>query len=92
MSQQLKLEISDETYADLQQKANSLGLSISEWAIALLTQQKSHDKSSQLSPEQQKLTKQSLLNFAGAVNLGHETGADNEAIDVDLAKAYLNEN
>jgi predicted DNA-binding antitoxin AbrB/MazE fold protein len=29
-----------------------------------------------------------LLHFAGAVNIGHPTGADYESIDADLAKEY----
>lgn len=36
MSQQLTLELSDEVYADLQQKASAVGLSISEWIVAIL--------------------------------------------------------
>ncbi len=39
MSQQLTLELSDEVYADLQQKANAVGLSIVEWIVAALSNQ-----------------------------------------------------
>lgn len=31
-----------------------------------------------------------LMGHAGAVNLGHPTGADSESIDVDLAQEYGN--
>jgi len=30
------------------------------------------------------------MRHAGAVNLGHPTGVDNESIDADLARAYSN--
>lgn len=39
MSQQLTLELGDESYADLQQKANAVGLSIAEWIVATLGKQ-----------------------------------------------------
>lgn len=39
MSQQLTLEISDEAYAELQEKANAVGLQVAEWIITLLNQQ-----------------------------------------------------
>jgi hypothetical protein len=41
MSQQLTLEISDEVYANLQQKANAVGLSIAERVIAVVSYQSS---------------------------------------------------
>ncbi len=41
MSQQLTLELSDETYASLQAKANSVGLKVSEWFVTVLNQQHS---------------------------------------------------
>jgi|GEM_PF-2295835 len=39
MSQQLTLEISDEVYADLQRKANAVGISITEWIVTVLNRQ-----------------------------------------------------
>jgi hypothetical protein len=39
MSEQLTLELSDELYADLQKKAEAVGLSITEWIVASLSSQ-----------------------------------------------------
>lgn len=33
---------------------------------------------------------QDLFSFAGAIDLGFETGADNDEIDADLTKAHAN--
>lgn len=39
MTQQLTLEISDEAYAKLQERANAVGLQVTEWVTTLLNQQ-----------------------------------------------------
>lgn len=91
MSQQLTLELSDEVYADLQQKADALGLSMTEWVITLLSRQKNSTEGISLSAAPAEQARQQFMSFAGAVNLGHATGIDNEGIDADLAKAYSND-
>ncbi len=88
MSQQLTLEISDEVYADLQQKANAVGLSIAEWIVAVVSYQSSKVLRS---VEQQEEARQRFRNHAGAISLGYATGIDNESIDADLARAYASE-
>jgi len=40
---------------------------------------------------QQEKARQRFRNHAGSVSLGYATGADNESIDADLAKAYSDE-
>lgn len=91
MSQQLALDIDDETYALLQQKANAAGLSAAEWLIELALNQrsntpKSEDKRSEAQKEE---ARQRFRRHAGAMsNVG---STDNESIDADLAKAYANE-
>ena len=91
MSQQLILEISDEVYAALQQKANAVGLSITEWIVAVLNKQDSSVNQLLISAEYQEQARQRFKSHAGAVSLGYATGVDNEAIDADLAKAYADE-
>ncbi|MBL1175766.1 hypothetical protein [Pantanalinema sp. GBBB05] len=91
MSQQLTLELSDEVYADLQQKANAVGLSIAEWIVAALSHQ-SHGVSKVLgSAELQEEARQRFRSHAGAISLGYATGVDNASIDADLARAYASE-
>ncbi|NJL22847.1 MAG: hypothetical protein HC895_21750 [Leptolyngbyaceae cyanobacterium SM1_3_5] len=89
MSQQLTLELSDEIYADLQQKANAVGLSIAEWIVAAISTQA--NSVSILPAAQQEAARQRFRSHAGAISLGYATGIDNESIDADLAKAYANE-
>lgn len=91
MSQQLTLELSDEIYADLQQKAAAVGLPMTEWIITVLSQQnRSLQAESPLTPQQEE-ARQRFRNHAGAICLGSATGADNESIDADLARAYADE-
>ncbi|WP_448572851.1 hypothetical protein [Trichothermofontia sp.] len=91
MSQQLTLEISDEVYADLQRKANAVGISITEWIVAVLSRQGAVANRVILSLEQQEQARQKFKSHAGAISLGYATGPDNEGIDADLAKAYADE-
>lgn len=91
MSQHLTLELSDEVYADLQQKANSVGVSIAEWIVAVLNNQSNGVSEALHSVAQQEEARQRFRNHAGAISLGYATGIDNENIDADLAKAYANE-
>ncbi len=91
MSQQLTLEISDEVYADLQHKANAVGISITEWIVTVLSKQGAVANRVVLSLEQQDQARQKFKSHAGAISLGYATGTDNEAIDADLAKAYADE-
>lgn len=90
MSQHLTLELSDEVYADLQQKAKAVGLSITEWIMVVLSKQGNGVNEILHSAEQQEAW-QRFRNYAGAVSLGYATGTDNESIDADLTKAYANE-
>ncbi|MBD2460293.1 hypothetical protein H6G89_04480 [Oscillatoria sp. FACHB-1407] len=91
MSQQLTLELSDEVYADLQQKANAVGLSIAEWIVAVVSYQSSGGSKALHSVEQQEEARRRFRNHAGAISLGYTTGIDNESIDADLARAYASE-
>lgn len=91
MSQYLTLELSDEVYADLQQQANAVGLSITEWMVAVLSKQDSIVSKISSSEEQQEKARQRFRTHAGAVSLGYTTGIDNASIDADLARAYAND-
>jgi hypothetical protein len=91
MSQQLTLELSDKVYADLQQRANSVGLSITEWIVATLTHQNNSIREGLHPAEQQEQARQRFRSRAGIIRLGYPTGADNEPIDADLARAYADE-
>lgn len=91
MSQQLTLELSDEVYADLQQKANAVGLSLAEWIVAALSHQSNGVSKVLGSAELQEEARQRFRSHAGAISLGYATGVDNASIDADLARAYASE-
>jgi hypothetical protein len=91
MSQHLTLELSDEMYADIQQQANAVGLSITDWMVAVLSKQSSVISKILSSEEQQEKARQKFRNSAGVVSLGYATGIDNASIDDDLARAYAND-
>lgn len=91
MSQRLTLEVSDEVYADLQQKANAVGLPIAEWIVATLIREGSAVEKVVDSVERQERARQRFRSHAGAISLGYATGIDNEGIDADLATAYADE-
>jgi hypothetical protein len=89
MSQLLTLELSDEIYAELEQRAGAAGLSVAEWLVSYLNQQHSSlsKLNSQAEPQLEE-ARQRLLRYAGSISLGCSTGIDNEGIDADLARAY----
>lgn len=90
MSQQLILELSDEVYAALAQKADAFGLSPSDWAVEMLSLMDNISIEGSPSVESE-IARQRFRHHAGAVSLGMATGANNEEIDVDLARAYGNQ-
>lgn len=91
MSQRLTLELSDEVYAELQQSANTVGMSIAEWVVSVLSHQGNNTNKVLHSVAKQEEARQRFRSHAGAISLGCATGAENESIDVDLARAYENE-
>jgi hypothetical protein len=91
MTRHLTLELSDEIYANLEQKASSVGLPVTEWVVAVLSNQSDGVNEVLRSVAQQEEACQRFRNHAGAVSLGYATGLDNESIDADLARAYADE-
>ncbi|MEH1871740.1 hypothetical protein [Nostoc sp.] len=89
MSQVLSLELSDEVYAALQQQAEVTGVSLAELVATSIEQQYGSLKREKSQAEIEKeAARQRFRSHAGTINLGYATGADNESIDADLARAY----
>lgn len=93
MSQTLSLQLSDSIFAALEQQARAAGQSPAEFAVVALEKQlngsngprqvgKSSDEA------EREARRGSLRRHFGAVNVPDPTGADNEAIDADLAREY----
>jgi hypothetical protein len=87
MSQVVTLELSDEVCIALKQKAESAGISLSEWIKVTLDQQ-SGLSSQQKTEAENEAARQRFRKHAGAIDLGYPTGADNDSIDADLIRAY----
>ncbi|CAN1211172.1 hypothetical protein TUMEXPCC7403_13305 [Tumidithrix helvetica PCC 7403] len=88
MSQVLTLELSDDDYAEIKLRSEIAGVPIAEWAIASLKKYTQASSAQQKSKISKDLARQRFRRHAGAICLGTATGADNESIDADLAKAY----
>jgi hypothetical protein len=81
MSRVLLLELPDEVYQPIAQAAAQRGQTPEEWAVERL-------RASAPSAAELATALARLMRHAGAVDLGRATGADNPAIDADLAREY----
>jgi hypothetical protein len=93
MSQALHIEVSDEAFSEIRRQAESAGTSPAQLAAVMLEQQFGGPSSLEYagSPEMEagrRAARERFERHFGAVNLGYATGADNESIDADLARAY----
>ncbi len=86
MSQTLTLELSDEDYAFIKQQADEAGMSVNEWILNYLV-----EKSETRTHAERQEARQRFRHHAGSISLGFATGANNEKIDTDLARAYSND-
>lgn len=93
MSHPLTVELSDTAYAALQVRARAAAQSPAATAAAALEQHfgalDKQDESGRSTTEaEKKAAKERFEQHFGEINLGRATGADNEGIDADLARAY----
>jgi predicted transcriptional regulator len=93
MSRALTVHLSDAVYTALEMRARAAAQSPAEVAAVALEQEfgvpgaKRCNDDLRTEAEKQAARERFERHF-GAVNLGHATGADNESIDADLARAY----
>ena len=93
MSQTLIVELSDDVYAEVTQRAVAAHTSPAQIIATSLEQYFHHSRSGQ---QWQQERSESELQAArarferhfGAVDLGYATGIDNEGIDADLVREY----
>lgn len=81
MPYRLTLELPDEVYRPLTRAAAQAGQTPEQWTLA-------HLRTCLPAAPERAGDLARLMRHAGAVDLGHPTGADNEAIDADLAREY----
>jgi hypothetical protein len=81
MSQVVTLELSDEVCTALKQKAESAGISLLELIKVTLDQQ-SGLSSQQKNEAENEAARQRFRHHAGAIDLGHPTGADNTSQNI----------
>jgi predicted transcriptional regulator len=93
MSRTITVELSDAVFAALELGARAANQSAADLAAAALEQRFGNPNGEQKtnqSPDEaaKRAARERFRGNFGAVNLGHATGADNESIDADLARAY----
>ncbi len=87
MSRTLTFEISDELFAVFEQMAAKSGTTPETLALQWIARRSSEQRPS-LSDEERRAARAQLLRHAGAVSSGNPRSADNEQIDIDLARLY----
>lgn len=93
MSQTLTLELDDEVYAKIERYARRRGTSAAHWLAAALERPDgllrgfldSEPAGDEAAAER---ARERFESHFGEIDLGHPTGAENDRIDADLAKAY----
>lgn len=91
MSQELTIQLSDTAYAQLQLRAISEAKSPSELVVAAIERQLALPCGSEPSPTtdpDNQGARGLVRKYFGTFDLGYAVGADNEAIDADLAREY----
>lgn len=93
MSRTSTLIVSDDVYAALRGQAETTGISPARLAATSLEQQFGREGAKRDSGRLRdkaghQASRQQFARHFGAIDLGHATGADNESIDADLARAY----
>ena len=85
MSHTLTLELPQEIYEPLAERAAEQQQSLEEWLLANLRQQTGQNGTQ---PNGDFTPDYRLRSHFGSVDLGAPTGTDNEQIDADLARVY----
>lgn len=100
MSQKLTVELSDELYTIIQHRATEANISPAQVASVSLEryfheQKDAHQTvrgQSQRNEVDLQVARERFEQHLGSVDLGYETGSDNEEIDADLEREYANVN
>ncbi len=95
MSHTLTVELSDEVYAAIQRQVEEANTSPAQLATLSLAQHfgrghHARQTTSLRTEAELQAARERFERHFGAVNLGYATGADNESIDADLAREYIN--
>jgi hypothetical protein len=93
MSHPLTVDLSDLAYAALELHAQATAQSPAELAASTLEQHfgtldGARGSGHPTTDAEKQAARERFERHFGEVNLGHATGADNEGIDADLARAY----
>jgi hypothetical protein len=81
MTHIVTLQIPDEVYQPLVQVAAQAGKTPEQWTLERLRRWVP-------TPQEREAALARLMRHAGADDLGHATGIDNDSIDADLAREY----
>jgi hypothetical protein len=87
MSKTLTFEIPEELYEAFDHIARRDGKTTEQVALEYLAR-RAAERRPPLSDKERQAAHENFRHHIGAASLGHPTGADNESIDRDLARAY----
>lgn len=88
MPQTVTIELPDDVFEPLQREAELGGRTVAELVVARIrNSQRNGIKKRELTPEERAAAVADLMKHT--VDLGYATGTDNEQIDRDLAREYM---
>jgi hypothetical protein len=88
MGRSLTLNVPDEVFHSLDSQARAAGVSIQDWTIEILSSRLMHESKSGNGDDDAHDGLARLVDACGKIAVGDPNGAENEAIDRDLAQEY----
>jgi hypothetical protein len=85
MGRSLTLDVPDQLFRSIDDAARASGRSVQEWALDVLRSRVPPDVTTRQAPDE---ALADLLKALGSIDVGDAEGADNAAIDRDLAVEY----
>ena len=89
MSKTVSFEVPDEVYEVLESVATKMGRSLDEVVLEWLARTAPRPRP-KLTPQEMEAARKRLQRHMGTVHSGNPRSADNEQIDIDLAREYGN--
>jgi hypothetical protein len=90
MSQILTLEISEQVFVAIQRQAAAIGIAPERLAARLIEQRFSQISELPVAEADREVARARFERHFGALSLDNATSLDNESIDADLAREYMN--
>jgi hypothetical protein len=90
MNQILTLRISEQVFAAIRRQAAAIGVAPERLAATLIEQQFNQISELAVNQTEREIARARFEQHFGMLNLSNATNVDNESIDADLAREYVN--